>query len=41
MIGQLDATIGNRTDQDVYGTACLQADGGWLVQLRQDLENVY
>ncbi len=29
---QLDATIGNRSDQDVYGTACLQADGSWLVQ---------
>lgn len=29
---QLDATVGNRTDQDVYGTACLQADGSWLVQ---------
>lgn len=29
---QLDATIGNRTDQNVYGTACLQADGSWLVQ---------
>lgn len=29
---QLDATIGNTADQDVYGTACLQADGSWLVQ---------
>jgi surface antigen len=29
---QLDATVGGRTDQDVYGTACLQADGSWLVQ---------
>ncbi len=29
---RLDATIGNRSDQDVYGTACLQADGSWLVQ---------
>lgn len=29
---RLDATIGNRTDQDLYGTACLQADGSWLVQ---------
>jgi len=29
---QLDTTIGNQTDQDVYGTACLQADGSWLVQ---------
>ncbi len=29
---RLDASIGNRSDQDVYGTACLQADGSWLVQ---------
>lgn len=29
---RLDATIGNRSDQEVYGTACLQADGSWLVQ---------
>jgi surface antigen len=29
---QLDATVGGRTDQDVHGTACLQADGSWLVQ---------
>ena len=29
---RLDAEIGNRSDQDVYGTACLQADGSWLVQ---------
>ncbi len=29
---RLDATIGNRSDEDVYGTACLQADGSWLVQ---------
>lgn len=29
---QLDATIGGQTDQDVYGTACLQADGSWLLQ---------
>jgi surface antigen len=28
---RLDATIGDRSDQDVYGTACLQADGSWLV----------
>jgi surface antigen len=28
----LDATIGGQTDQDVYGTACLQADGSWLLQ---------
>ena len=29
---RLDAMIGNRSDQEVYGTACLQADGSWLVQ---------
>lgn len=29
---QLDATVAGRTDQDVHGTACLQADGSWLVQ---------
>ncbi len=29
---QLDATVGGQTDQNVYGTACLQADGSWLVQ---------
>jgi surface antigen len=29
---RLDATIGDQTDQEVYGTACLQADGSWLVQ---------
>jgi len=29
---RLEATIGNRSDQEVYGTACLQADGSWLVQ---------
>ena len=29
---RLDAEIGNRSDQNVYGTACLQADGRWLVQ---------
>ncbi len=29
---QLDATVGGQTNQDVYGTACLQADGSWLVQ---------
>ena len=28
---QLDATIGNRSDEDVYGTACLQSDGSWLI----------
>jgi len=29
---RLDATIGNRSDREVYGTACLQADGSWLIQ---------
>jgi len=29
---QLDATIGNSEQQDVYGTACLRADGSWMVQ---------
>lgn len=29
---RLDATVGGQTNQDVYGTACLQADGSWLVQ---------
>lgn len=29
---QLDATVGGQTNQDVYGTACFQADGSWLVQ---------
>jgi len=29
---KLDATVGGETDQDVYGTACLQSDGSWVVQ---------
>ena len=29
---RLDATIGNQADPEVYGAACLQADGSWLVQ---------
>lgn len=29
---RLDATVGGQTDQDVYGTACLQADGSWLIR---------
>jgi len=29
---RLDATVGNQPNQEVYGTACLQADGSWLVQ---------
>ncbi len=28
----LNATVGGQENQDVYGTACLQADGSWLVQ---------
>jgi surface antigen len=28
----LNATVGGEPDQEVYGTACLQADGSWLVQ---------
>jgi surface antigen len=28
---RLDATIGNQPGQDVYGTACLQSDGSWLL----------
>ena len=28
----LDATIGGAPDQEVYGTACLQADGSWVLQ---------
>lgn len=29
---QLDATVGGKTNEDLYGTACLQADGSWLVR---------
>jgi len=29
---QLDATVGGQTNQQIYGTACLQADGSWLVR---------
>jgi len=29
---QLDASIGGRSNQDIYGIACLQSDGSWLVQ---------
>ena len=29
---RLDAAIGDTSDQDVYGTACLQSDGSWLIQ---------
>ena len=28
----LNATVGGQENQDVYGTACLQTDGSWLVQ---------
>ena len=28
----LDARVGGQADQEIYGTACLQADGSWLVQ---------
>jgi surface antigen len=29
---RLDANVGGQNDQEVYGTACLQADGSWLVR---------
>lgn len=29
---RLDATVGSQPNQEVFGTACLQADGAWLVQ---------
>jgi surface antigen len=29
---RLDAAVGNSPDEEVYGTACLQADGSWLIQ---------
>lgn len=28
----IDATIGGEPDQQMYGTACLQADGSWRLQ---------
>lgn len=28
----LDATVGGQPNEDVYGTACLQADGTWRLQ---------
>ena len=28
---RLNATVGDQPDQEVYGTACLQADGSWLL----------
>ena len=29
---RLDAAVGGKTGEEVYGTACLQPDGSWLVQ---------
>jgi len=29
---RLDASVGSSPDEEVYGTACLQADGSWLIQ---------
>ena len=29
---RLDATVGDTDNQEVYGTACLQPDGSWLVR---------
>lgn len=29
---RLDASVGSQDDQELFGTACLQADGSWLVQ---------
>ncbi len=29
---KLDATVAGRTDQDLFGTACLRSDGAWVVQ---------
>ena len=29
---RLDASVGDSEDEEVYGTACLQADGSWLIQ---------
>ncbi len=29
---RLDAKVGEGPSEDVYGTACLQADGSWLIQ---------
>jgi len=29
---QLNATIGDKSNPDVYGTACLQNDGSWLMR---------
>lgn len=29
---RLDARVGDQSNQEVYGTACLQANGSWLVR---------
>lgn len=29
---RLDAKVGDQPGQEVYGTACLQADGSWLIR---------
>ena len=29
---RLDASVGSSPDEEVYGTACLQPDGSWLIQ---------
>ena len=29
---RLDASVGENGPEEVYGTACLQADGSWLIQ---------
>lgn len=29
---RLDAKVGDQPDEAVYGTACLQADGSWLIR---------
>lgn len=29
---RLDAKVGDQPDQEVYGIACLQADGSWLIR---------
>ena len=29
---RLDAEVGSSPNEEVYGTACLQADGSWLIQ---------
>jgi surface antigen len=29
---RLDTAVGNSPNEEVYGTACLQADGSWLIQ---------